>query len=89
MNLNKPKKLSSRNRNAKKVAIVHILFNLIGTFIFLFIFYGIGIFVNFTFMDSLSFRLLFIGTGVLNPLPCAVNTSHLFLRREFLITQIN
>jgi len=40
------------NKNAKRVACIHISFNIIGTIIFFTIFYGIGLFVDFTFLDA-------------------------------------
>lgn len=40
------------NRNAKRVSVIHISFNLIGTVICLVIFYGINYFVNFAFVSK-------------------------------------
>ncbi len=40
------------NRNAKRVAVIHISFNIIGTTICLLIFYGVGMFVSFSFLDD-------------------------------------
>lgn len=40
------------NKNAKRVAAVHLSFNLIGTFLFLFAFYGINAVVGFSFMHD-------------------------------------
>ena len=40
-------------KNAKRVAVVHISFNIIGTLICLSLFYGIGIFIDFPFMEKL------------------------------------
>ena len=40
------------SRSAKRVAAVHISFNIIGTVICLFLFYGLGSFLPFTFMDD-------------------------------------
>ena len=40
------------NRNAKRVAVIHISFNIIGTTICLLIFYGVGMFVPFSFLDE-------------------------------------
>ena len=40
------------NRNARRVSIVHISFNLIGTAVFMLIFYGSDLFLNFAFMDA-------------------------------------
>ena len=39
------------NRNARRVAVVHISFNLIGTVVFLVLFFGTDIFFHFPFMD--------------------------------------
>ncbi len=38
------------NRNAKRVAVVHVLFNLIGTIVCLILFYGLNAIFSFTFM---------------------------------------
>ncbi|MGN1343505.1 MAG: Na/Pi cotransporter family protein [Traorella sp.] len=40
------------NRNAKRVSVVHIAFNLIGTIIGLAVFYGLDLFIHFPFMDT-------------------------------------
>ena len=40
------------NKNAKRVAVVHILFNVLGSTIFLVIFYGLGLVVDFGFLDN-------------------------------------
>lgn len=40
------------NKNAKRVAVVHIAFNSIGTMIGLIVFYGLDMFLHFTFMNS-------------------------------------
>lgn len=40
------------NRNAKRVACIHVLFNVIGTVLFFAIFYTIGAFVDFAFLDE-------------------------------------
>lgn len=39
------------NKNAKRAAAVHLYFNLIGTILFMVIFYSINIFVQFEFLD--------------------------------------
>ena len=39
------------NRNAKRVAIIHISFNIIGTFVFLILFYGGDLLFHFGFLD--------------------------------------
>ena len=41
------------NRNARRVSIIHVSFNLIGTAIGLLVFYGSGMFVSYAFMDWL------------------------------------
>lgn len=40
------------NKNAKRVAIVHLFFNVIGTVVFLTIFYTLNAFCNFTFLND-------------------------------------
>ena len=40
------------NRNAKRAALVHLYFNLIGTTIFMVVFYTLNAFLNFAFLDS-------------------------------------
>ena len=40
------------NKNAKRVSFVHLYFNLIGTIIFLTLFYTLNFFIKFSFMDS-------------------------------------
>ena len=40
------------NRNARRVSVVHISFNLIGTTVFLILFYGLDSFFHFSFMDG-------------------------------------
>ncbi len=39
------------NRNARRVSVIHISFNLIGTAIGLLVFYGSGLFIDYAFMD--------------------------------------
>ena len=39
------------NRNARRVSVIHVSFNLIGTAIGLLIFYGSGMFIQYAFMD--------------------------------------
>ena len=41
------------NRNARRVSVIHVSFNLIGTAIGLLIFYGSGMFIQYAFMDWL------------------------------------
>ncbi|MBQ7146170.1 MAG: Na/Pi cotransporter family protein [Lachnospiraceae bacterium] len=40
------------SRHAKRVAAIHLSFNLIGTAVFMLMFYGLHLFLDFTFMDS-------------------------------------
>jgi len=40
------------NRNARRTAVVHLLFNVVGVALFVFIFYGIGIFFPWTFLNQ-------------------------------------
>lgn len=40
------------NKNAKRAAAVHLYFNLIGTTLFMIIFYSINVFVRFEFLDN-------------------------------------
>ena len=40
------------NRNAKRAALVHLYFNLIGTTIFMVVFYTLNAFLHFAFLDS-------------------------------------
>ena len=40
------------NKNAKRAAMIHLFFNLIGTIIFMIVFYSINAFVDFAFLDE-------------------------------------
>ena len=40
------------NKNARRAAIAHLSFNIIGTTVFLILFYALDFFINFTFMDD-------------------------------------
>ncbi len=40
------------NRNARRAAMVHLYFNLIGTIVFMVVFYAINMFVNFAFLNT-------------------------------------
>ncbi len=40
------------NRNARRTAMVHLLFNVVGVTIFVIVFYGLGLFIDWTFLDS-------------------------------------
>ena len=65
------------NRNARRTAMVHLLFNVVGVTIFVVLFYGLGLFIDWTFLDDTAsawniavihtcFNLA--ATGVLMPL---------------------
>ena len=40
------------NRNAKRVAVIHIAFNVIGTIVFLLVFYSLHAFIDFAFLNK-------------------------------------
>ena len=40
------------NRNARRTALVHLLFNVVGVTIFVVAFYGLGLFIDWRFLDS-------------------------------------
>ena len=40
------------NRNARRTAMVHLLFNVVGVTIFVIAFYGIGLFIDWRFLDN-------------------------------------
>ena len=40
------------NRNARRTAIVHLLFNVVGVLLFVVIFYGLGLFIDWTFLSQ-------------------------------------
>ena len=40
------------NRNARRTAMVHLLFNVVGVTIFVTVFYGLGLFIDWTFLDN-------------------------------------
>ena len=40
------------NRNARRTAAVHLLFNLVGVAIFVVVFYGLGLFIDWQFLDD-------------------------------------
>ena len=40
------------NRNARRTAMVHLLFNVVGVLIFVVAFYGLGLFIDWKFLDS-------------------------------------
>ncbi|MGN1410936.1 MAG: Na/Pi cotransporter family protein [Oscillospiraceae bacterium] len=52
------------NKNAKRVAVVHLFFNVIGTFVFLILFYSLDAIIGFTFLESevTSFNIAIVHT---------------------------
>ncbi len=40
------------NRNARRTAVVHLLFNVVGVVLFVTVFYGLGVFVDWTFLSA-------------------------------------
>jgi len=40
------------NRNARRTAVVHLLFNVVGVAIFVVVFYGLGLFINWEFLND-------------------------------------
>ena len=40
------------NRNARRTAMVHLLFNVVGVMIFVVVFYGLGLFIDWRFLDQ-------------------------------------
>ena len=40
------------NRNARRTAMVHLLFNVVGVATFVVVFYGLGLFIDWTFLDN-------------------------------------
>ena len=40
------------NRNARRTAMVHLLFNVVGVAIFVILFYGLGLFIDWTFLND-------------------------------------
>ncbi len=40
------------NRNARRTAAVHLLFNMVGVAIFVVVFYGLGLFIDWTFLEN-------------------------------------
>ena len=41
------------NRNARRTAVVHLLFNVVGVTIFVIVFYGLGLFIDWKFLDDI------------------------------------
>jgi phosphate:Na+ symporter len=42
------------NKNAKRAALIHLYFNIIGTVVFMIAFYSINVFVKFAFLDDIA-----------------------------------
>ncbi len=40
------------NRNARRTAVVHLLFNVVGVVLFVIVFYGLGLFIDWKFLDD-------------------------------------
>ena len=40
------------NRNARRTALVHLLFNIVGVTLFVVVFYGLGLFIDWKFLDN-------------------------------------
>ena len=40
------------NRNARRTAVVHLMFNVVGSTLFVILFYGLGLFIDWTFLDN-------------------------------------
>ena len=80
------------NRNARRTAIVHLLFNVVGVAIFMVLFYGLGLFLDWTFLDTTAsaWHIAVIHTGfnlaataVLMPMSnLLVKLAYLFIPRE-------
>ncbi len=53
------------NRNARRTAMVHLLFNVVGVLLFVVVFYGLGLFIDWTFLaDSVeAWNISVIHTG--------------------------
>ncbi len=80
------------NRNARRTAMVHLLFNLVGVALFVIIFYGLGLFIDWTFLSQTvsAWNISVIHTGfnlittaVLLPLNgLLVKLAYLFIPKE-------
>ena len=80
------------NRNARRTAAVHLLFNLVGVGIFVVVFYGIGLFIDWRFLDETcsAWNIAVIhtlfnlsATAVLMPLNgCLVKLAYLVVPHE-------
>ena len=80
------------NRNARRTAMVHLLFNVVGVSLFVIIFYGLGLFIDWTFLrdtaqawDIAVVHTLFniVATAVLMPLNgLLVKLAYLIIPKE-------
>ena len=80
------------NRNARRTALVHLLFNVVGVTIFVVVFYGLGLFIDWKFLDDTAsaWNIAVIhtcfnvaATCVLMPLNgLLVKLAYLFIPRE-------
>jgi len=80
------------NRNARRTAMVHLLFNVVGVTIFVIAFYGLGLFIDWRFLDSTAaaWNIAVIhtcfnvaATAVLIPMNgLLVKLAYLFIPRE-------
>lgn len=80
------------NRNARRTAIVHLLFNVVGVALFVIVFYGLGLFIDWQFLDdkAAAWNIAVIhtcfnlaATAVLMPMNgLLVKLAYLFIPRE-------
>lgn len=80
------------NRNARRTAIVHLMFNVVGVLIFVVVFYGLGIFIDWNFLnDPVQARDISVihtgfnlaATAILMPMNgLLVKLAYLFIPRE-------
>lgn len=80
------------NRNARRTAIVHLMFNVVGVLIFVVVFYGLGIFIDWSFLnDSVQARDISVihtgfnlaATAILMPMNgLLVKLAYLFIPKE-------
>ena len=80
------------NRNARRTAMVHLLFNVVGVTLFVIVFYGLGLFIDWTFLGQTvsawnisvihtAFNL--VATAVLLPMNgLLVKLAYLFIPKE-------
>ena len=81
------------NRNARRTAMVHLLFNVVGAVMFAVVFYGVGMFVEWSFLETpvqawdislihTAFNL--VATAVLMPMNgLLVKLAYLFIPHEY------